>query len=242
MARLRNPSAQKLVVEMFGEIASTTRTYVQAVLNKEDAKSPEIFYWRGRGIQKSRKVSSVSAIPNDGITPVPSGIGVVTRKGENIAHLVAQAFASKFRAAAPRRTGRYADSDNYMLNGRIRALSSIVRYGTTNPFTDKEIVTIYSGSLYASKLESDYYRRNRAGIWRKIALELIAQFGSKASIRFTYISGSQLSAGFVWMTPVILIGAAGAFPSNVSRPGYQHKRRSRRAAKQLSRARSGRPN
>lgn len=234
--RLKSPSADKLAAALFQQIADGFKGYVDEQLKDRDVpKDAPKFYWRGRNPVKGRKIFSINDIPVAGITPLPSGIGVVT-KGDNIAHLVAQRFYEHFRREAPVRTGRYASSVNFLLGRRIRALSTIVKFGEGDGLYPGETVRIYSDAIYATKLEADYYRRDRQGIWRKITRKLIAEFGSRASIKYTTTSGRNLNTGFDLATPVIVIGEPGAFASGInSRTGQSAQRKARAAKRKAAR-------
>lgn len=193
------------------------------------------------GTRKPRKYESVGGIP-DAAVLMPATIGFLAMHGENIAVEVATEFLNLFIRLAPKRTGAYYKSLTFALNNKIRAISSLQKIQKTNPLKSREVVAIYSSVEYASTLEAPNY--NVDGIFFKITKMLIAKYGSKASIKFTYISGKKKVLGFKYMTPMVLISGAGVFPNSVTtQRGFQLKRRKRKAALEnlnRERAKSGR--
>ena len=189
----------------------------------------EVFAVRARN--RPMKYSSIDAIPDKALL-MPATIGLVSKTGENFAVEIATEFAAMFmRLSAPKpRTGAYRDSLRFLLNDRMRAISTMQKIQEFNPLSDKEIVTIFSAVPYASTLEAPNY--NVDGVFLKIVNALIQKWGAKASIRFAYTSGMKVSQGFRYATPIVLISGRGTFATTtVTRRGYQMRKRKRAAAK-----------
>lgn len=184
-----------------------------------------------RKYQKPRKYASIDVIPLTAI-PMPSTIGITTLGGRNLAVLVAREFVRMFlQMSTPQpRTGNYRNSLRLTLNGKMRALSTMLKIQETNPLKPGEIVEIWSAVEYASTLEAPNY--NLEGIFLKITKRLLQRYGQSCAIRFTYRSGQKLGLAFKYMTPVVMIGARGEFASSITtRRGYQMRRRKRALAK-----------
>ena len=227
--RLRNPTSIPINSLLAAQIGDIVRAEVTEKLATHNIERPAIFYWRGRRGRPSA-ASSVGAIPDSLFTRLPASVGILDKEaGGSIIAEAAVAAAERFRRLAPVATGRYAGSLKFRLNGREMRLASIVRFATSNPFSDKERVMLFPAVEYASSLESDYSRRKtEKGIMSRIARELLAQFGQRRiSLKFAYISGIDLGLGYKYATPVIMIGAAGAFPSTIRNPGANFRRRKR---------------
>ena len=234
--RLKSPDATRLMAVMQEEIESTFKAFAAAEAAKAKLKDPKTFYWRGNNPATARSASTIPVIPVGALYPLPSNIAVSSASGVNNAHLVAKRFTQMFARAAPRLTGRYATSIRFLLNNRVRALSTIMEIGNKNLLRPGETVTIYSDAIYATKLESDYYRRDREGIWRKITKALIAEFGGRASIKYITLSGAKLNAGFSINTTVLVIGAPGQFGSGIaSKTGQSSSRKRRRKTRETNR-------
>ena len=208
-----------------------------AAIHKETAK--EFTATRGpkgdysvfafRKYQKPRKYESIDAIPVSALV-LPASIGITGRTGENFAVEIATEFVRLFFQMAPVRTQTYKNSIRLTLNGRMRALSSLRKIQQSNPLKQGEIIEVFSAVEYASTLEAPNY--NVEGIFLKITKQLLASWGDKAAIRFTYRSGQKLGMAFKYMTPVVMIGARGEFASSVTtRRGYQLRRRNRQLKK-----------
>lgn len=179
--------------------------------------------------QKPRKFSSIDAIPDNAL-PMPSSIGITTTAGRNLAAFVAREFVRMFlQMTAPRaKTGNYRNSLRLTLNGKIRALSTIMKIQESNPLKAGEIIEVWSAAEYASTLEAPNY--NPDGIFLKITRVLLQRYGQSCAIRFTYRSGMKMGLAFKYSTPVVMIGARGEFASSVTtRRGYQIRRRKRAA-------------
>jgi hypothetical protein len=233
--RLKSPDATRLMAVMQEEIESTFKAFAAAEAAKAKLKDPKTFYWRGNNPAAARSVSNIPSIPPGTLVPLPSYIAVADKSGVNNAHLVAMRFTQMFARAAPRITGRYATSIRYLLNGRVKALSTIMEIGNKNLLRPGETITIYSDAVYATKLESDYYRRDREGIWRKITKALIAEFAGQASIKYITVSGAKLNAGFVLNTTVLVIGSKGQFGSGIaSKTGQAAARRKRKKTREAN--------
>lgn len=182
-----------------------------------------------RKFQRARKYSTIDAIPDSAI-PMPSSIGIVTGASRNLAAFVAREFVRLFLQMAPTRTNTYKNSLRLTLNGKMRALSTIMKIQEFNPLKSGEIIEVWSAVEYASTLEAPNY--NVDGIFLKITRILLSRYGQSCAIRFTYRSGLKLGLAFKYMTPVVMIGARGEFASSVvTRRGYQIRRRKREAAR-----------
>lgn len=227
MATLRNPPAEVLLGQMGLEIARFHKREASRLVAASGMKKPSTFYWRGRRGGSARKASSIEAIPDKPLSRPPATIAFIDAGKGTIIAEVAVSAASRFRRLAPVLTGQYAGSLVFSLNGRVRNLTTIVKFAASNPFSDEEQITLYPAVIYGSKLELDYYKRG-SGIMTKIARELIAEFGARASIKFAYASGVKLGLPFKFAVPLIVIGAPGAFVSDVRRPGRKPRKNRRR--------------
>lgn len=231
MPQLRNPSANVLLGEMGLSIARFHKAEAQKLLTKHGLKRPSTFYWRGaRGTL--RKASDVASIPDRPLSVPPATIAFIDASGGSIAADVAVAAAQLFRRkapATPASTGRFAGSLVFELNGRVRPLLSIVRLAAANPLSAKERITIYPATEYASSLESVYSRKAARGIMSAIARQLLAEFGTRASIKFAYASGRDLGLPFAYAVPLLIIGGPGAFASTIRNPGKNYRKRKRKS-------------
>jgi hypothetical protein len=179
--------------------------------------------------QKPKKYGSVDAIPDEAI-PMPSSIGITTNSGRNLAAFVAREFVRLFLQMAPRKSDTYRNGLRLTLNGRLRALSTIMKIQEFNPLKPGEIIEVWSAVEYASTLEAPNY--NVDGIFLKITRILLARYSQSCAIRFTYRSGGKMGLAFKYATPVVMIGARGEFASSTTtRRGYQMRRRKREAAR-----------
>lgn len=229
--RFRNPQKLDFAGMLAAQIGGIVRDEIQERLALHKIQNAAIHYWRGRR-GTPRAASSVSAIPNELFKRLPVTIGVFEKDaaGGSVIADAAVAAAEKFRRLAPVATGNYRGSLKFRLNGRPIALASILRFAKSNPFSERETVQLYPSVEYGSSLESTYARRTEKGIVSRIARELLSQFGQRRlSVRFSYVSGIELGLPYKYMTPMLTIGAAGAFPSKIRNPGKNHRRRKRAA-------------
>lgn len=186
-----------------------------------------VFSWRRN--QRPKTYKTIDEIPATRLY-MPAYIAIDRKEGDNIAIDIAVDAVGMLLRMAPVRTGAYRESVRVSLNDRIRALSTLRKIQAANPLTKSEIVEVWSAVEYASTLEAPNY--NEDGIYLKVTRMLIAKWGSQAAIKFAYRSGRRLSQGFKYMTPVIVIGARGAFASSTqTRRGYQMRKRKRQLAK-----------
>lgn len=225
---LRNPTAEVLLGQMGLSISRWHKAEAARLLAKHKLNKPETFYWRGRR-GTPRKAGSIDSIPDRPLSIPPATIAFISAEKGTIIAEVAVAAASQFRRIAPVLTGLYAGSLLFELNGKRKSLVSIVRFATTNPYGPRETVTMFPATVYASKLEADLYLRRDGGILFRIASDLIAQFGSKASIKFAYASGVDLGLPYPYAVPLIVIGGPGQFPSTLRKPGSKRRRLARKA-------------
>ncbi len=210
------------------KIAEVHRETAMEYTSREGFKSNySVFAFRK--YQQPRKYPTIDAIPNQQLY-LPASIGITTAGGTNYAVEIATEFVAAFWRRAPVKTGSYHNSLRITLNGKMRALSSLQKIQAMNPLKSGEIVEIWSAAEYASTLEAPNYNVN--GIFLEVANSLLAKWGARAAIRFTYRSGKKLGLGFKYMTPVIMISARGEFASNLkTRRGYQMRKRQRNARK-----------
>lgn len=227
----RNPINLDFGQLLTKQIGNLVRAEVQEAITVHKIENPAIHYWRGRR-GTPRAAASVSDIP-DSLFKTAAGIGVFGKDaGGSAVSEAALVAAETFRRIAPVSTGHYRGSLMFRLNGKPMALATILRFAKTNPFSQRETVQMFPTVAYGSSLESIYARRAEKGLMSRIARELLTQFGQRRiSIQLTYISGAELGLSFVYMVPLLTIGAAGAFPSKIRTPGKNHRRRKREARK-----------
>lgn len=230
--RLNNPKRLDLSAMLARQIGDVVRTEIAEKITVHKIERPAINYWRGRR-GTPRVASSVASIPDDAFKRLPVSIGVFEKDGgASIIADAAVAAAEKFRRLAPVATGNYRGALKFRLNGRPTSLQSIMRFAKSNPFSERETISLYPAVAYASSLESAYARRAEKGIVSRIARELLAQFGQRRiSVQFTYVSGVELGLPFKYMVPLLTLGGAGAFPSRIRNPGANRRRRKRREAR-----------
>lgn len=227
---LRNVDVSKVfAAQIPQQISQVHKDAAKEFTAKRGVQNYSVFAFRR--YQKPRKYASIDAIPLTAI-PMPSSIGITTLGGRNLAVLVAREFVRMFMQMTPPqpRSGNYRNSLRLTLNGKMRALSTMLKIQETNPLKPGEIVEIWSAVEYASTLEAPNY--NADGVFLKITKRLLQRYGQSCAIRFTYRSGQKLGLAFKYMTPVVMIGARGEFPSSiVTRRGYQLRRRKREASR-----------
>ncbi len=193
-----------------------------------------------RRYQKATKYPTIESIPDKQLY-LPASIGITTAGGKNYAVEIATEFTAAFFRRAPVITGSYRNSLRFTLNGKIRSLSSLQKIQSFSPLRSGEIIEIWSAVEYASTLEAPNYNVN--GIFLEIASSLLAKWGQKASIRFTYRSGKKQLMAFKYMTPVIMISARGEFASSLkTRRGYQMRKRKRAARRAEKERKAGASN
>lgn len=227
MVTLRNPTAEVFLNQLTQTVASIHREVAASAAAKERIKPDAgIFYWRGKSGNSARKVNSLASIPDSAIGKPPAAIGYQGRKGQNLAAKIAVEAARMFAASAPVRSGTYKGSLRVELNGKGISLSALTVIDQANPLSQSEVVRLIVMTDYASTLEADFakYRMER-GLAR-IASKLLGSYGGVASIAFGYVQGMANYA-----LPVIAIGARGQFPSRISQPGRNRRRRKRAARK-----------
>ena len=222
----RNADISKIVLtqlpKQIAQIHKDTAKEYTALRGFRDG-SFSVFAFKKYQDRKPKKFESIDAIPESAI-PMPSTIGIVTQGGRNLAAYVAREFVRLFLQMAPVKTQAYRNSLRLTLNGRIRALSTIMKFQEFNPLKPGEIIEVYSAVEYASTLEAPNY--NIDGIFLKITKLLLARYGNSCAIRFTYRSGQKMGLAFKYATPVVMIGARGEFASSITtRRGYQMRRR-----------------
>ncbi len=227
MAVLKEPSAEVLIASIGKEIAQFHKAEAARILAASDLDKNKVqtFYWRGNASLSARKASGgIAAVPDQVLFRPPASIGFVGGKKSIIAE-VAAAAAAMFARIAPVKTGFYSGSMDIQLNGRSTSLTALFAIAEGKGFSEKETVTLFPTALYASKLESDYYKK-AGGIMLRIATAMMSGFGSEAAIRFEYVPGRP------YTYPAIRIGAAGAFASGIagSKPGRNSRRRARKKA------------
>lgn len=207
-----------------------------ATIHKEVAKefaikegyTRDVSVFAFRGSSRPRKFETIDAIPHN-VLITPATIGIVSKHGENYAVEIATEFLQLFNRMAPVRGGAYKDSIRFLLNGRMRALSTMQKIQESNPLRQQEVVTVFSAVEYASTLEAPNY--NADGIFLKIANILIPKWGGKAAIKFAYASGMRLSQGFKYATPMLVISGRGSFATSTATKRGQSMRRRKRVAK-----------
>ena len=265
LAKVRG-GRSSLTTEFWRLVATEHRNVAAAALAaRQDIKQPSTWYSRGAVDHRKptmkgawRQAPNVFRVPDSGITPLSkasphSTIGFLDREngGENISAEIAAAFAARFKRLAPvGKTGRYKSSLFYILNKRRRELPTILRYAQTNPLNSRETIIISSNAAeYAAAIESAAIVRGEAGIFRRIALELIAEYGARASIKFTYLNNHALGVQYDprpnWtaqgaiMLPVLLVGGPGQFPSSATTNAGKKRRKRLRASARTKLKRKG---
>lgn len=222
---LRNPKVEQIMGAVFTEMAIGFKGEAARILSSHTPKleRPQAYAWRGNA--RPRQFASISAIPTRTVVPPPSTIAFIDKSKGALLAEVAAAAVSRWARLAPVRTGVYSGSLEIELNGKPTSLTTLFKYSVVNPFSDNEEVWIFPTAFYAAALEYNYYRRDKSGIVLRVVNELIAAFGSRASIQFAYIQGRSRYA-----LPAIRIGAPGAFASGVKKslPGRNARRRARK--------------